>query len=165
MCLQKLMDGDLVQFGVTKNSNEPPEFLFKYHTHLKIKRQRPKSMDEVDCAVPKRHKPLPLSNEHKTLVCPGPSNVKPSYEWSPYQDYKEKVQQQEEEMTRKMKEYEAKLNEMQTALKEKEEKQEAMKNELEEERKKREDHMKEMEDILKKKQEEMEEEMKKKEVG
>ncbi|VDI42300.1 E3 ubiquitin-protein ligase RNF8 [Mytilus galloprovincialis] len=155
MCLQKLVDGDTVQFGVTKNSEEPPEFLYRFHTNLKIKRARPKSLDEVDCATPKRQKPMPVA-------CQGPSNQK-NPEWSPYQEYKDKLKQQEEEMARKMKEYEQKLSEMNSVLKDKEETQAAMKNELEEEKKRREENMKKMEETMKKKQEEMEDELRRKE--
>ncbi|CAC5378866.1 RNF8 [Mytilus coruscus] len=160
VCPQKLVDGDTVQFGVTKNSEEPAEFLYRFHTNLKIKRARPKSLDEVDCATPKRQKPMPL--EGKAVTCQGTSNQKHP-EWSPFQEYKDKLKQQEEEMARKMKEYEQKLSEMNSVLKDKEEIQAAMKNELEEEKKRREENMKEMEETLKKKQEEMEDELRRKE--
>lgn len=157
MSLVPLKDGDEVQFGVSKSDEEPPEFLYKFHTKLKVKRPRPKSLDEVDSAA-KRQK-LSIADETKQ----GPSNQRIP-DWAPYREYKEKVKQQEAEMARKMKEYEEKLAEMQNALKEKEEKQAEIKNELEEEKRKREEKAKEMEDALKKKQVEMEEEIKRKEV-
>lgn len=35
-CAFELTDGDEVQFGVKKCEEEAPEFLYKYHTKLKV---------------------------------------------------------------------------------------------------------------------------------
>ena len=63
-----LHDGDIVQLGVQTSPESPAEFLFQYHTALKVKRVR-KAEDTVDGLKSSGKRPrLEGSNEAEVII-------------------------------------------------------------------------------------------------
>ena len=85
-------------------------------------------------------------------------------DWSPYQDYKEKMLLKDKEADEKAREYEKRLQVMQEQLKAKDVQQIDLKNALAEEKKRHDEQAREMDIMLKQKQEEMDEQLRLKQV-
>ncbi|XP_041354373.1 E3 ubiquitin-protein ligase RNF8-like [Gigantopelta aegis] len=155
----KLSEGDTIQLGISTSPSKAPEFLYKFFSSVKIKRQRPKSSSDSEPKSKRLKSSRTTEDENKTKSTQPESDShvsssQPDLEdgkdvtkrlcgdqvdgRSPYKKYKEQLRDNEERQAEEMRRIQERMLEMQNQLKEKEEEQARMQEELSKEKQERE---------------------------
>lgn len=127
-----LCDGDHVQLGVPQDPSLPAEYIWTFHTKLRVKRKKTvKGKTDRDRKRPPSVGDSQQTSSQSDLAMEIPVHKKqcPSV-WSPSQDLHRKLEEEDERMREIMREQEQRLEEMRQQLEEKDMVQVAMETEI-----------------------------------
>ncbi|GFS10006.1 E3 ubiquitin-protein ligase RNF8 [Elysia marginata] len=150
-----MQEGDLIQLGVATSPDAPAEFIYKFHSALKVRIEK-KGNKRLKTEISSQKDTLSASENIESESETELKRKKPKEQEeagdSMSKVLREQMEQAQKEQALKEAEYQARLAQMEKLLKEKEDRQMEVQQQLEKERQEKESQAKEVEELRQKEQ-------------